>query len=116
PSELAVDKPAPIEDEKLYGLISAFVGNVGVTPETGTRLVTISYTHSNPKLTADAANAIAEEYTKMNLEHRLETIQNSLKWVDDELVRQQDLLQKSEAALGQYREMNNAQSLDEHQN
>ena len=115
PSEIA-EKPAPTEDEKLSGLISAFVGAVGVTPETGTRLVTISYTHSNPQLTADAANAIAEEYTKLNLEQRLETIQSSLKWVDDELVRQQDLLQKSEAALGQYREANNAQSLDEKQN
>jgi polysaccharide biosynthesis transport protein len=115
PTEL-VERPAPNEDEKLSGLISAFVGAVGVTPETGTRLVTISYTHSNPKLAADAANAIAEEYTKMNLEHRLDTIQAGLKWVDDELVRQQDLLQKSEAALGQYREANNAQSLDEKQN
>ena len=104
------------EGERLSGLISAFLGGVQVVPETGTRLVTIFYRHHNPQFSAEAANALAEEYTKQNLDLRLHTIQTSLKWIDSELVRQEDLLNKSEAALTQYRETNNAQSLDDKQN
>ena len=116
PPDAAQPKPAPDEDERLSGLISAFLGGVQVVPQTGTRLVTIFYRHHNPRFSAEAANALAEEYTKQNLDLRLNTIQTSLKWIDSELARQEDLLNKSEAALTQYRETNNAQSLDDKQN
>ena len=116
PPEAQQARPAPDEDERMSGLISAFLGRVDVAPETGTRLVTIFYRHHNPRFTAEAANALAEEYTRQNLDLRLNTIQTSLKWIDSELARQEDLLNKSEAALTQYREANNAQSLDDKQN
>ena len=116
PQEAQQAKPAPDEDERLSGLISAFLGGVHITPEAGTRLVTIFYRHHNPRFTAEAANALAEEYATQNLDLRLNTIQTSLKWIDSELARQEDLLTKSEAALTQYRESNNAQSLDDKQN
>ena len=112
----AQPKPAPDEDERMSGLISAFLGGVTVVPEQGTRLVTIIYRHHNPRFAAEAANAVADEYTKQNLDLRLNTIQTSLKWIDGELARQEDILTKSEAALSQYRESNNAQSLDDKQN
>jgi polysaccharide biosynthesis transport protein len=116
PPDAAQPKPAPDEDERVSGLISAFLGGLDAVPETGTRLVTIIYRHHNPRFAADAANALAEEYTKQNLDLRLNTIQTSLKWIDSELARQEELLTKSEAALSQYRESNNAQSLDDKQN
>jgi len=100
----------------MSGLISAFLGGVTVVPEQGTRLVTIIYRHHNPRFAADAANALADEYTRQNLDLRLNTIQTSLKWIDGELARQEEILTKSEAALSQYRESNNAQSLDDKQN
>ena len=109
-------KPSPDEDEKMSGLISAFLGGVTVAPEQGTRLVTLIYRHHNPRFAAEAANALADEYTKQNLDLRLNTIQTSLKWIDGELARQEEILTRSEASLGQYRESNNAQSLDDKQN
>jgi uncharacterized protein involved in exopolysaccharide biosynthesis len=116
PPEAQQARPAPDEDERMSGLISAFLGGVHVSPETGTRLVTIIYRHHNPRFAAEAANALADEYTKQNLDLRLNTIQTSLKWIDAELARQEELLTKSEAALSQYRESTNAQSLDDKQN
>ena len=116
PPEAQQAKPAPDEDERMSGLISAFLGGVTVVPEQGTRLVTIIYRHHNPRFAADAANALADEYTRQNLDLRLNTIQTSLKWIDGELARQEEILTKSEAALSQYRESNNAQSLDDKQN
>ncbi|HET7694631.1 MAG TPA: polysaccharide biosynthesis tyrosine autokinase [Vicinamibacterales bacterium] len=116
PPEAEQARPAPDEDERLSGLISAFLGGVHVVPEQGTRLVTIIYRHHNPRFAAEAANALADEYTRQNLDLRLNTIQTSLKWIDGELARQEEILTKSEAALSQYRESNNAQSLDDKQN
>jgi polysaccharide biosynthesis transport protein len=116
PPEAQPAKAAPDEDERMSGLISAFLGGVTVVPEQGTRLVTIIYRHHNPRFAADAANALADEYTKQNIDLRLNTIQTSLKWIDGELTRQEEILTRSEAALSQYRESNNAQSLDDKQN
>ena len=116
PPEAQQAGPAPDEDERMSGLISAFLGGVTVVPEQGTRLVTIVYRHHNPRFAAEAANALADEYTKQNLDLRLNTIQTSLKWIDGELARQEEILTRSEVALSQYRESNNAQSLDDKQN
>jgi len=116
PQESAAAKPEPKDNDSVAGLISAFLPGIQVVPESGTRLVTILYRHHNPQFAADAATAVAEEYAKQNLDLRLQNIQTSLKWLDSELDRQQDLVQQSEAALTQYRETNNAQSLDDRQN
>lgn len=116
PAVEAQQKPAPDENERESGLISAFLGGVQVQPEAGTRLVTVIYRHHNPQFTAEAANALAEEYTTQNLDLRLQNLQGSLKWIDGELARQEALVTESETALSRYREANNAQSLDDKQN
>ena len=53
----AVAPPAPDESAVEAGLISAFLGGLGVVPEPTTRLVRIVYSHSNPQFTAAAAPA-----------------------------------------------------------
>ena len=50
--------PAPDESAHEAGLISAFLGGVDIIPESTTRLVVISYKHSNPQFTALAANTL----------------------------------------------------------
>ena len=116
PAPATVAPPLPDESAVEAGLISAFLGGLQVVPETSTRLVKILYSHSNPQFTATAANAVAEEYAQQNIDLRLGNTQKTLAWLADELKRQQDQLSVSEAALQQYRETNNAGSLDEKQN
>ena len=100
------------EDAHESGVINAFMGGLIILPETGTRLVTIQYRYSDPVFAAVAANAVADEYTAQNLDLRLENVDNALKYINDELSRQEQLVEKSQAALAQYRESNNALSLD----
>jgi succinoglycan biosynthesis transport protein ExoP len=111
-----VAPPAPDENAQEAGLIGAFLGGVEIQPESATRLVRIFYKHSNREFTAIAANALAEEYAQQNIELRLGSIQKTLAWLDEEIVRYGKQLSDSEAALAEYRDANNAGSLDEKQN
>jgi succinoglycan biosynthesis transport protein ExoP len=87
-----------------------------VIPEAQTRLVSIAYVHSSPEFAALAANAVAEEYAQQNLDLRLQNTEKMLAWLDDELKRQEVQSGRSEGALTQYRESNNALSLEDRQN
>jgi succinoglycan biosynthesis transport protein ExoP len=115
-SSPALAPPAPDESAQEAGLISAFLGGLLVQPETSTRLVKIVYQHSNPQFAAHAANTVADEYAQQNIDLRLANTQKTLVWLGEELKRYEQQLSLSEAALTQYREQNNAGSLDDKQN
>lgn len=112
----AVAPPAPDESAHEAQLISAFLGGLDVQPETATRLVKIVYKHSNPQFAALAANVVAQEYAQQNIDLRLANTDKTLLWLGEELKRYEAQLSESEAALSEYREQNNAGSLDEKQN
>jgi capsular exopolysaccharide synthesis family protein len=116
PAPAAAPAAAPDESAQESGLIGAFLAGLIVQPETSTRLVKIVYQHSNPQFAALAANTVAEEYTQQNIDQRLANTQKTLAWLSDELKRYELQLSQSDAALTQYREVNNAGSLDEKQN
>jgi capsular exopolysaccharide synthesis family protein len=110
--------PPPVADESAQerALVSAFLGGVSVQPIPRTRLVNIVYTHTNPEFAATAANTLADEYAAQNLEQRLQNTGKTLEWVTAELEKSTAAVKASEDALAQYREQNNALSLDERQN
>ena len=87
-----------------------------MSPFTGTRLVDVVYIHTDPEFAAGAANTLAEEYIAQNLDQRLSNTGNTLDWVNAELLKATEKVKESENALAQYRESNNAQSLDSSQN
>src|SRR5436190_3160699 len=116
PAPVTVPVAAPDESAHEAGLISAFLGGVDIIPESTTRLVVISYKHSNPQFTALAANTLAEEYTQQNIDSRLANTEKTLAWLSEELKRYETQLHDSEEALTQYRQTNDAGSLDDKQN
>jgi capsular exopolysaccharide synthesis family protein len=107
---------APGEPATENGLVAAFLAGVDVQPVVRTRLVNIVYTHTNPEFAASAANTLAEEYTKQNLEQRLQNTGKTLEWITAELEKATAAVKASDDALAKYREDNNALSLDERQN
>jgi succinoglycan biosynthesis transport protein ExoP len=116
------EPPAPSEapgaDENAVeaGIISQFLGGVRIVPEAKTRLVEIVYESPDPRFAAVAANALAEEYTAQNLDLRLDTIQKNLRWLSDEVAKQEKKVSNAEAAMTKYREDQNALSLGDRQN
>lgn len=98
------------------GLINGLLGRVSVEPVRSSRLVDVSVTSSDPAFAARAADALVEEYVDMNLEIRLQTTEKSLAWLNDEIKKQQKMVEDGERAMAQYRESNNALSLEDRQN
>jgi polysaccharide biosynthesis transport protein len=116
PAGPPVEPPSPDEDAAEAGRISQFLGGVRIVPEAKTKLVEIIYESSDPQFAALAANTLAEEYTSQNLDQRLASIQKNLKWMSDEVTKQEKKVSDAEAAMTQYRQDQNALSLGERQN
>lgn len=116
PATPAAELPSPDEGAAEAAVVSQFLGGLRVAPEAKTRLVEIIYECSDPQFAALAANTIAEEYAAQNLELRLATYQKNLRWLSEEVAKQEKKVNDSEAALTQYREARNALSLGDRQN
>jgi succinoglycan biosynthesis transport protein ExoP len=110
------EPPAPDEAAAESGVISQFLGGVRIVPEQKTRLVEIVYESSDAQFAALAANTLAEEYTVQNLELRLATYQKNLRWLSEEVAKQEKKVSDAEAAMTQYRTDQNALSLGDRQN
>src|SRR5580765_550808 len=113
---VAVEPASPDEEAAESGIISQFLGGVRVVPEQKTRLVEIVYESSDPQFATVAANTLAEEYTAQNLELRLATYQKNLRWLSEEVAKQEKKVTDAEAAMTQYRTDQNALSLGDRQN
>jgi capsular exopolysaccharide synthesis family protein len=97
-------------------LVSQFIGHVDVTPIRGSRLVTVSFLAMDPAFSAKAVNALLDEYVDQNLQVRVQASQNMLEWLGGEIAKQQKKVQESEQSLSDYRDRQNALSLDDKQN
>jgi len=94
----------------------AFLGRVGVNPVRGSRLVDVFFVAADPQFAARAVNVLAEEYVNQNLEFRLQNTDKTLQWLTQEVGKQQNVVQASERMLAEYRENQNALSLEDRQN
>ena len=106
----------PSSDVSESSLISEFQGRVSVDPVTNSKLVDVGFVSDDPAFAARAVNALAEEYVQQNLELRQRNMLTSLEWISRELVTQQQKVESSERAMAEYRENQNALSLEEREN
>jgi polysaccharide biosynthesis transport protein len=112
----AMETPKANETQDESALISSFIGRVNVEPVRGSRLVDITFDAEDAAFAAKAANALMEEYVDQNLEAKLGTTENMLQWLGKELANQQTKVEESERGLAEYRDRQNAMSLDDKQN
>jgi polysaccharide biosynthesis transport protein len=98
------------------GLAGDFTSHISVEPVRASRLVDVLFISPDPVLAANSANMLAEEYVKQNLELRRLNMERSLEWLSQELARQKGIVEGSERAMAQYREDQNALSLEDRQN
>jgi capsular exopolysaccharide synthesis family protein len=111
-----VEPPAPDETEQESALIGGFLGRVRVAPQKGTRLVDVHFTGADPVFVARAVNTLADEYVQRNLDLRLENTEKTLAWLADEIAKAEKKVTDAERAMAEYRNAQNALSLDSRQN
>ncbi|MGH9147703.1 MAG: GumC family protein [Vicinamibacterales bacterium] len=97
-------------------LVGEFLSRVSVEPVQNSRLVDVGFISSDPAFAVRAVNTHAEEYVAQNFEQRRHNMAKSLEWLTQELGKQQQKVEGSERALAQYREDQNALSLEDRQN
>jgi polysaccharide biosynthesis transport protein len=112
----AIEPSRPDEGPDESALVDAFLGRVAVEPVPRSRLVDVFYVSANPPFAAEAANALANEYVEQNLQVKLQSTQNMLEWLDKEVASQQQKVEASERQVAEYREKQNALSLDDKNN
>jgi capsular exopolysaccharide synthesis family protein len=110
------EAPKPDETSDESALVTAFISRVDVLPVPDSRLVDVTFVSTDSQLAARAVNALIDEYVAQNLEVKLQSTQNMLEWLDNEVAAQQKKVEDSERQLAEYRDRQNAMSLDDKNN
>lgn len=95
-------------DRLLKGLV--------VAPIRNSRIVDVRFRAPDARLAADVPNALAQAYIDQNLEQRFVSSKEANEWLSQQLAEQRQHVETSERALQDYRERNDAVSLQERQN
>ncbi len=81
-----------------------------------TRLIDISFTHTDPEVASKVVNAIAETYVYNNLEKKSETNATTGNFLLTRIAELQQQIRRDEERLVNYAKNNQIISLDENQN
>jgi succinoglycan biosynthesis transport protein ExoP len=96
--------------------IDAFLDRLTVSPIRNSRLVEVAFHSEQPELAASAANSVAKAYIDLNLDFRFRATREASAWLEQQLAEQRKGVEGAEARLQQYREQNDALSLEDRQN
>ena len=96
--------------------IDAFLDRLNVTPVRNSRLVEVSFRSQDPAIAAKVANGVAKTFIEQNLEFRFTSSRDASEWLNQQLAEQRQQVEAAETALQQYREQNDALSVEDRQN
>jgi polysaccharide biosynthesis transport protein len=87
-------------------VLREFKDRLSVDPVRRSRLVQISFESQDPKVAAQAVNALAANYIQENLESRWQAAQKASEWLSQQLESFKAKLEKSEDDLQEYAQRN----------
>ena len=96
--------------------LDAFLANLTISPVRNSRLVELEYASPYAELASSVANGMARAYIEQSLEFKYTASRDASDWLGQRLGEQRKQVEASEGALQQYREQNDAVSMEEKQN
>ena len=96
--------------------VTAFLARLKVAPVQDSRLIEVSFRHADPVLAAHAVNTLATAYISETLNTKTSAIRETSSFLAAQLSEQRKFVAAAEAALQNYRERNDALSMDDKQN
>ena len=96
--------------------IDIFMSNLTVSPIRNSRLVDIKYQLPDADMATAVVNALARSYIEQNLEYKFLASKEAGDWLGDRLGEQRKQVEAAEVKLQQYREQNDAISLQDREN
>ena len=104
------------ERARLAPYIQAILDNLNVEGVRETRLVRISFTHTNPEIAAGVANGIADSFISHNFQMKTERFANTSKWLEESTRKLKSQVEQAEQKLANYSRVNNIFSLEGKEN
>src|SRR5580658_2285850 len=98
------------------GLLGAFRGGLSVQLIPTSRLVQISYTHTDPRLATEIVNGLVKTFIEENFKTKYESVTQTSQWLSTELADLQLKVQTSEEKLVRYQKDHSILGVDEKQN
>ncbi len=83
--------------------LRAYFDKLIVYPITGSRVITIEFTSKDPRIAAEVANTLAENYVTSTQEVKFGHTQKAVDWLAEQIELLRDEVVKSEAAVERYR-------------
>jgi capsular exopolysaccharide synthesis family protein len=84
-------------------LIDLYLQHLSVKPEIGTRLLKVAFSLPDPALAAQITNAHVRAYVRRGMEMHSQANEEAAQFLDKKLVELKERVEKSEAALNNYR-------------
>lgn len=96
------ETPAQAARLRRDAVLRTVTENLGVSPVRGSRLVAVSFNSPDPALSAQVANAFAENFIASNLDRRFESSSYAREFLEDRIAQTKEKLEQAERQLVAY--------------
>jgi capsular exopolysaccharide synthesis family protein len=100
-------------DANLENLSGAVLGMLGVSQIRNTQLMEVRFTTAEPKLSADLANALAQQFTTFNSDRESNLARNTAGFIREQVEKIQQEIQEKEKLLQDYSQREDLIMVDE---
>src|ERR1044072_4282775 len=100
------------ESARLSPYVDVLASNLSAEPLTDTRMILISFSHTDPVLAADVVDNIAQVFIQRSFENRTERFTSTSEWLDKSTRELQAKVQQAEQALADYSNRHNIYSFE----
>jgi capsular exopolysaccharide synthesis family protein len=104
------------ESAHLAPYVDVLMGSLSAEPLPDTRMLVISFTHTDPRLAADIVDNIAQVFMKRSFETKTEKYSSTSEWLDRSTRELQAKVQVAEKELADYSSNHNIYSADAKEN
>jgi polysaccharide biosynthesis transport protein len=111
-----IEAARPDETRAQAQAVDRLLSRLTVAAVRGSRLVDIVYESPDRAMAAQVVNLLTSSYIEQNMAFRFSTTMQASDWLNKQMAEQRKNVEAGEIALQQYRESNDAVSLEERQN
>jgi len=104
------------ESARLAPYVDVLAGGISATPVEDTRMLVISYQHTNPVLAASIANRAAEVFIRRSYQNKTQKFDDTSDWLDARTRELQSRVKQAEQNLADYTGSHNIFSTDGKEN
>jgi capsular exopolysaccharide synthesis family protein len=104
------------ESARLAPYVDVLASNLTAEPLPDTRMLVVSFTHTDPQLAADIVDNAAEVFMKRSYESKTEKYTSTSEWLDTTTRELKAKVEEAEQNLADYSRQNNIYSSDDKQN